>query len=339
MPADNASHRPSADKPKFMRGLFLWLQQVAADRALPPMGLHVATALASFVNQRTGDAWPTQETLANMLSITTRAVQRNIAELVERGHLEVVISRGWHRPNSYRPIWKDRTSAPGLEPGDTTPASGLDDGRHDASVGSPTRKTRRARRLDTTPASLRHDARRHLDTTPASYRTIERTIERTTEGTIDSAHARESDPPDRDLLGDRQQKPATRDRQQKPATRQRSATTRKRATPKAEPEGFDEFYRVYPRHVARGTAERAYSRIIAQGGATPAELLNGAMRYAAERTGEPERFTKHPATWLNGQCWKDAPAASAGRPKTNAEKLMEQCGLVARGPDDEEIEQ
>jgi hypothetical protein len=30
-------------------------------------------------------------------------VRRTIAELVERGHLEVV-TRGWHRPNSYRPI-------------------------------------------------------------------------------------------------------------------------------------------------------------------------------------------------------------------------------------------
>jgi hypothetical protein len=104
-------------------------------------------------------------------------------------------------------------------------------------------------------------------------------------------------------------------------------------------EGFEEFYRSYPRHVARGAAEKAYRRIIRNGEASPAELLNGAMRYAAERTGEPERFTKHPTTWLNGQCWKDAPAATGPRSSTNVERLMEQCGLVARGSDDEEIDQ
>jgi Helix-turn-helix domain len=310
---DDLDHS-KADKPKYMRGPFLWLQQVATDRTLPPMAASLAIVLAGYVNQRSGDAWPTQETLANAVAVNIRSVRRTIAELVERGHLEVVSSRGWHRPNSYRPIWKDRTATPGLDPS-----------RPDSSVRSSARKTGHLDPQDRTSTPSRPDIWRQLDRTARPSRIIERTIE----GTIDTrADARESDCPDRDLLGDQQ-----------PITPQRSATTRRRATPKVEPEGFDEFYRVYPRQVARGAAENAYKRIIANGAATPAEMHNGAMRYAAERTGEPERFTKHPATWLNGQCWKDAPAASAGRTSSNVEKLMAQCGLGSFGFRNREIGQ
>jgi hypothetical protein len=66
--------------------------------------------------------------------------------------------------------------------------------------------------------------------------------------------------------------------------------------------------------VAIGAAEKAYRQIIAKAEATPADLIAGAMRYAAERDGQPAQYTKRPATWLNQQCWKDEPAppASAG---------------------------
>ena len=307
-----------AEKPKFMRSLFLWLQQIAADSSLPEGASRLAICLAGYVNQRSRDAWPTQETLATELSVNIRTVRRTIAEMEAHGHLEVV-ARGWHRSNSYRPIWKDRTFAPGL-----------DTNRPDNSAQSAAPKTGHLPTQDRTVDDTRPDSWRHSDRALAPSRTIDRTIDRTTEGTIDNARARESDHPDRDLLGERHQ--------QKPSIRRRSNTTRRRPTPNGEPDGFEEFYRVYPRHVARPTAAKAYRRITTQSEATPAELLNGAMRYAAERMGEPERFTKHPATWLNGQCWKDAPAASAGRPKTNIQKIMEQCGL-APGSDDEEIDQ
>jgi hypothetical protein len=79
--------------------------------------------------------------------------------------------------------------------------------------------------------------------------------------------------------------------------------------------GFVEFYRVYPLHVARGAAERAYRRIIAKGEATEAELLAGAMRYAAAQDGKDPTYIKHPATWLNGKCWLDEPAPAAARPR------------------------
>jgi hypothetical protein len=93
------------------------------------------------------------------------------------------------------------------------------------------------------------------------------------------------------------------------------------APPKNEPSGFAEFYRVYPLHVARGAAERAYRRVIKNSEATEAELLAGAMRYAAAQDGKDPTYIKHPATWLNGKCWLDEPGPAAARPRSYLESI------------------
>jgi hypothetical protein len=90
---------------------------------------------------------------------------------------------------------------------------------------------------------------------------------------------------------------------------------------KDERGGFAEFYRVYPRHVARGAAERAYRRVIKNGEATEADLLAGAMRYAAAQAGKDPTYTKHPTTWLNAKCWLDEPAPAAARPLSYIESI------------------
>jgi hypothetical protein len=99
------------------------------------------------------------------------------------------------------------------------------------------------------------------------------------------------------------------------------------AVPKNEHNGFAEFYRVYPLHVARGAAERAYRRIIRRGEATEADLLAGAMRYAAAQDGKDPTYIKHPKTWLNGKCWLDEPAPAAGRPRSYLDSIR--AGLAA----------
>jgi hypothetical protein len=91
--------------------------------------------------------------------------------------------------------------------------------------------------------------------------------------------------------------------------------------PNDERQGFAEFYRVYPRHVARGAAERAYRRIIKNGEATEAELLAGAMRYAAAQDGTDPKYIKHPSTWLNGKCWLDEPAPAANRQRSYLDSI------------------
>ncbi|MGY3496683.1 helix-turn-helix domain-containing protein [Bradyrhizobium sp. USDA 4502] len=287
-----------AEKPGYARGLFLWLRQVAVDRSLPPMALHVATIVAQHVNQRSGDAWPTQETIANALGITDRAVRRNVTELAARGHLDVAVSGGRHRPNVYRPILKTRT-----------PASGNGCENPDASVRLSDQKPGRTRQENPDARGRNPDARVQK---PGRQRPTELPNELPIElpkGTTQRAHARESDRLRHVDHGDR----SARKPRQRPANGHQHG------------EGFEEFYAAYPRHVARGAAEKAYARIIRAGEATPDELLVAARRYADERNGQEPKFTKHPATWLSKQCWLDEPAA---RPETPAERIKRQSGLL-----------
>jgi hypothetical protein len=98
-------------------------------------------------------------------------------------------------------------------------------------------------------------------------------------------------------------------------------------------EGFAAFWQAYPRRVAKGAAEKAYRHIIRTRKASEAELLTGAMRYAAQRDGEDPQFTKHPATWLNGKCWMDEPPPNGGRPRSYLDTIAAGLALV---PDEEE---
>lgn len=70
---------------------------------------------------------------------------------------------------------------------------------------------------------------------------------------------------------------------------------------------FEEWWSLYPKRVSKGAARKAYERIIKKKLATVEELKHGAMRYAANMTGHDPKFIKHPATWLNGECWLDEP--------------------------------
>jgi hypothetical protein len=86
-------------------------------------------------------------------------------------------------------------------------------------------------------------------------------------------------------------------------------------------ETFEDWWLQYPRRVGKGHARRAYEKIVRSGRATSDDLITGVMRYAAERDAEigagrsEPKFTKHPATWLNAECWQDetAPRIAAGQ--------------------------
>lgn len=75
---------------------------------------------------------------------------------------------------------------------------------------------------------------------------------------------------------------------------------------------FEEFYTTYPRKEGRGFALRAFKA--ARKKASMAELMAGLERY--KRIPRDRQFTKHPASWLNGEHWKDeAPKPNgAGHP-------------------------
>ncbi len=53
------------------------------------------------------------------------------------------------------------------------------------------------------------------------------------------------------------------------------------------------------------TALRAYQAASKRPDFSLGDLLTATRHYAQERTGEDERFTKHPATFLNDDRWRD----------------------------------
>jgi len=67
-------------------------------------------------------------------------------------------------------------------------------------------------------------------------------------------------------------------------------------------EGFDEFWKVYPRKENRGKARIAYEKARKS---TPQEVIvEGAVRYRDDPSREAA-FTAHGASWLNGERWSD----------------------------------
>jgi hypothetical protein len=68
-----------------------------------------------------------------------------------------------------------------------------------------------------------------------------------------------------------------------------------------EPPGFAEFWSNYPRKVGRRTAATAFLAALKRG-ATPDDILDGLDRAQFQ---PDERYQPHPATWLNGERWRD----------------------------------
>jgi hypothetical protein len=88
----------------------------------------------------------------------------------------------------------------------------------------------------------------------------------------------------------------------------KQATAVKRAKVDTD-EAFAQFWSAYPRRVAKEVARKAYAKAI-ENGADPEALIAGARRYAAERSGQDQKYTAHPSTWINAQRWQDEPAGA-----------------------------
>lgn len=70
------------------------------------------------------------------------------------------------------------------------------------------------------------------------------------------------------------------------------------------PDPFGEFWSAYPRRAAKGAARIAWLKAIKR---APAHvIIQGAWAYSSDPNRDPA-FTKHPATWLNSDCWEDDP--------------------------------
>lgn len=66
-------------------------------------------------------------------------------------------------------------------------------------------------------------------------------------------------------------------------------------------EKFEAFWKCYPRRIAKGKARTAFDKAIKK--TTLENMLKAITEYVAKK---PEKIDfKHPATWLNGECWDD----------------------------------
>jgi hypothetical protein len=98
-------------------------------------------------------------------------------------------------------------------------------------------------------------------------------------------------------------------------TRPRPVPVPKEPKDMPQPDGFDEFWTVYPRKKAKDAARKAYDAAVKRGG-DPAEILDGVVAYRDEcrRERTEERFIAHAATWLNQGRWKDHVEAAKAAP-------------------------
>ncbi|MBF6350336.1 hypothetical protein IU448_15115 [Nocardia flavorosea] len=94
------------------------------------------------------------------------------------------------------------------------------------------------------------------------------------------------------------------------------------ASKPGDPDGFVEFWEVYPRRVARGAAVKAYAKAIKK--ADPAAIREGARRYAETRRGKDSEFTAHAASWLNAERWADEPDPVQAAPMSKAMRAVQQ---------------
>jgi len=89
---------------------------------------------------------------------------------------------------------------------------------------------------------------------------------------------------------------------------------------------FDAFWSEYPRKVGKKKAEDAYMKALKtfnelddMDAATI--LVDSAIKYAEVTT--DMKFCKHPATWLNGECWNDDIAHVQPAEKISASKMQD----------------
>jgi hypothetical protein len=269
-------------------GKWLWIEQVACDASLPPTAVRVAIVIGSHLNDKTGDAWPSIDTIAEVLEVVPNCVRKSIKALAGNGHLEIEPGGGRNVQNRYRliakkshvPIFKQRTGVKGFEEKPCTPVHKT---LHSCSQNPAQAFTKTL----------------HGSAPELKDKNLENEL---VEGTLSPAAPEASEEekvvdlfPVGGMVGK--------------VTPPARSSTRKGSVPaKGELEGFDEFWQAFPRRIGKDAARKAYAAAIKR--ATPEEIIAGARAYSAIRMAEPdperrERFTKHPSSWLNGGHWAD----------------------------------
>lgn len=102
-----------------------------------------------------------------------------------------------------------------------------------------------------------------------------------------------------------------------------------RASAQETPVRFEEFWTTYDHKVGRAKAVAAYRKALTKAGVTDDLLIAAAFAYITWCKGEDKhpKFTKHAATWLNGEHWTDE---RVGRPERPASRVSEHMALAER---------
>jgi hypothetical protein len=101
----------------------------------------------------------------------------------------------------------------------------------------------------------------------------------------------------------------------------------KKKEEKTLPPQFEEFWSVYPKTVSKQDAVKAWSKLL-KDGVDPSDVITATKNYALDckAKGTEERYIKNPATFLNGERWKDSLSTSihqSGQNYSNGAKDIE----------------
>lgn len=100
---------------------FSWYDRVTFDTELSHISVRVAHAIGAGLNSKTGILFIKHITLAMKLGVSSRTIERAIAELEVRGHLRVTRPTGRGNANVYRPVIGDVDAEPTDNPAAENP--------------------------------------------------------------------------------------------------------------------------------------------------------------------------------------------------------------------------
>jgi hypothetical protein len=100
----------------------------------------------------------------------------------------------------------------------------------------------------------------------------------------------------------------------------------------AESDGFEEFWKIYPRKVAKGDARKAWAATTKIRPPMP-ELLKAvyAARASKQWLKDDGDFIPHPATWLRQERWEDQHEVDLSQMHSANGKVCAYCGKPSQG--------
>ncbi|MBR0746188.1 hypothetical protein JQ582_19845 [Bradyrhizobium japonicum] len=247
-----------------------------------PHALKLAYLIAfKHMDSATGTARPSQDTLAAGLNVSIRTVQRLLDILTPLG---LVIVPG-HGPGRSATYWIDLDKTTPMSPINTTSMSPMG-----------------ARKGDNRRQRTRHQTTEKA--TPVSP-PLKKNLQE------DSKKEEYISEPSSFASPDAGQDTRESGGKNRAANASRNCRNSKNVTRVSAPDlaAFAEFWAIYPLKVGKLDAEKAYLAK-AKAGVATAVMNAGAARYAAERSGQDPKFTKHPTKWIKGECWNDEPSST-----------------------------